>query len=412
MEGSGKFLVTAVGVHSQAGIIFTLLGATEGAGAVGFGEVEGETAGTVAHSTITSTTASGGPTDKSSVQTPLLNQNSQQQQQGVPDGIGYQGEEAMNPSGMEMGRLNNLGDHTAPIGDNLNLDPILSGNGKGEDIGKSMPAEKPKKKKRTKKKSSVLQAKLNHLAGVIGQIGKSNDRTVIAVLTVLILFIKFAVNTYYINKEPWNTSLHLKQFIHFIIIGVTVLVVAVPEGLPLAVTISLAYSVKKMMKDNNLVRHLDACETMGNATAICSDKTGTLTTNRMTVVQCYLGGIHSKDSANLPKLNQLNPNLGNLLIHGISINSGYTSRVVQPKKQTDLPTQLGNKTECALLGFVHNLGASYEDIRQQWPEDSLLKVFTFNSERKSMSTVIRSLDQNKRGYTVFTKGASEMVLKK
>ncbi|VDL19155.1 unnamed protein product [Hymenolepis diminuta] len=405
MEGSGKFLVTAVGVHSQAGIIFTLLGATDGTGAVGFTEMEGETPGVMAHSTITTTTASAVPADKATVETPLLNQNSQQLKQRVSDGIGHQS------AGMEMGRLNNLGDHTGLTGDNLNLDPMLPGNGKGGDIGggggKPLPVEKEKKKKRTKKKSSVLQAKLNHLAGVIGQIG-----TVIAVLTVLILFIKFAVNTYYINKESWNTGLHLKQFIHFIIIGVTVLVVAVPEGLPLAVTISLAYSVKKMMKDNNLVRHLDACETMGNATAICSDKTGTLTTNRMTVVQCYLGGHHSKDSANLPKLNQLNPTLGHLLIHNISINSGYTSRVVQPKKPTDLPTQLGNKTECALLGFVYSLGASYEDIRQQWPEDSLLKVFTFNSERKSMSTVIRSLDQNKRGYTVFTKGASEMVLKK
>ena len=84
------------------------------------------------------------------------------------------------------------------------------------------------------------------------------------------------------------------HFRNFIIIGVTVLVVAVPEGLPLAVTLSLAYSVKKMMADNNLVRHLDACETMGNATTICSDKTGTLTTNRMTVVQAFCCGKHWK----------------------------------------------------------------------------------------------------------------------
>uniref|UniRef100_A0A183SGQ5 Calcium-transporting ATPase n=1 Tax=Schistocephalus solidus TaxID=70667 RepID=A0A183SGQ5_SCHSO len=77
-----------------------------------------------------------------------------------------------------------------------------------------------------------------------------------------------------------------------------------------------------------------------------------------------------------------------------------------------LPTQLGNKTECALLGFVQTLGGSYEDIRQRWPEESMLKVFTFNSVRKSMSTAIRNLDPNKRGITVFTKGASEMVLKK
>ena len=79
--------------------------------------------------------------------------------------------------------------------------------------------------------------------------------------------------------EEWETYM-LQNYVKFVIIGVTVLVVAVPEGLPLAVTLSLAYSVKKMMADNNLVRHLDACETMGNATTICSDKTGTLTTNR------------------------------------------------------------------------------------------------------------------------------------
>ena len=84
--------------------------------------------------------------------------------------------------------------------------------------------------------------------------------------------------------------IYFKYIVRFIIIGVTVLVVAVPEGLPLAVTISLAFSVKKMMADNNLVRHLDACETMGNATIICSDKTGTLTTNRMTVVRSSFGG--------------------------------------------------------------------------------------------------------------------------
>ena len=93
------------------------------------------------------------------------------------------------------------------------------------------------------------------------------------------MFVRFSISKYAIYREPWHIS-HAQKFVTFIITGITVLVVAVPEGLPLAVTLSLAYSVKKMMKDNNLVRHLDACETMGNATAICSDKTGTLTTNR------------------------------------------------------------------------------------------------------------------------------------
>lgn len=110
------------------------------------------------------------------------------------------------------------------------------------------------------------------------------------------------------------------------IIGVTVLVVAVPEGLPLAVTLALAYSVRKMMKDNNLVRHLDACETMGNATAICSDKTGTLTTNRMTVVQSYICGNHYKTE--MPKFNSLPQPMGRLLVDSISINSAYTTRLM------------------------------------------------------------------------------------
>merc|ERR1719445_459787 len=83
---------------------------------------------------------------------------------------------------------------------------------------------------------------------------------------------------------------HLEEILEFFIVAVTIVVVAVPEGLPLAVTISLAYSMKKMLKDNNFVRHLQACETMGNATTICSDKTGTLTTNRMSVSKCHLYG--------------------------------------------------------------------------------------------------------------------------
>src|SRR5689334_20605875 len=117
----------------------------------------------------------------------------------------------------------------------------------------------------------------------------------------MILILRFVFTTFVINKAKWSLY-YVKYFVKFVIIGVTVLVVAVPEGLPLAVTLALAYSVKKMMKDNNLVRHLDACETMGNATAICSDKTGTLTTNRMTVVQSYVCGTHFKNQARFEHL--------------------------------------------------------------------------------------------------------------
>ena len=152
---------------------------------------------------------------------------------------------------------------------------------------------KKKKKKKDKADSdrtegnvetgSVLQRKLDKLAVRIGYMGISA-----AVLCVLILALKFAIEEFAIHGRAWDSSTDYSELLHFVIIGITVLVVAVPEGLPLAVTISLAFSVKKMLKDNNLVRHLHACETMGNATAICSDKTGTLTTNRMTVTQSFL----------------------------------------------------------------------------------------------------------------------------
>ena len=132
---------------------------------------------------------------------------------------------------------------------------------------------------------SVLQRKLDKLAVRIGYGG-----TLAAVLCFLILTIKFCIEEFGIDGRSWDNSSDFSELLHFGIISITVLVVAVPEGLPLAVTIALAYSVKKMLKDNNLVRHLHACETMGNATSICSDKTGTLTTNRMTVVESFLAG--------------------------------------------------------------------------------------------------------------------------
>jgi Ca2+ transporting ATPase len=172
-----------------------------------------------------------------------------------------------------------------------------------------------------KEEKSILQAKLTKLAVLIGWFGLGAG-----ILTVIVIWIRYSIETYHVEGQSFKKK-HISEYLRAFITGVTVLVVAVPEGLPLAVTISLAFSVKKMLHDHNLVRHLDACETMGNATAICSDKTGTLTTNRMTVVQSYLARkldyvLDEKfDYTTIPE------DLRRTLVEGISYNSSYASRI-------------------------------------------------------------------------------------
>ncbi|CAN0061213.1 unnamed protein product [Lampetra planeri] len=251
---------------------------------------------------------------------------------------------------------------------------------------------------------SVLQGKLTKLAVQIGKAG-----LVMSAITVVILVLYFVIDTFWVQGLPWLaecTPVYVQYFVKFFIIGVTVLVVAVPEGLPLAVTIALAYSVKKMMKDNNLVRHLDACETMGNATAICSDKTGTLTTNRMTAVQLFIGGKHHKK---IPAAEEVAASTLDTLTTGVAVNSAYTTKILPPEREGGLPRQVGNKTECSLLGLLLELKRDYQAVRDEVTEEHLFKVYTFNSARKSMSTVLRTPEG---GYRLYSKGASEILLKK
>ncbi|XP_050004387.1 plasma membrane calcium-transporting ATPase 2 isoform X2 [Alexandromys fortis] len=356
MEGSGRMVVTAVGVNSQTGIIFTLLGA-------------------------------GGEEEE------------KKDKKGVKKGDGLQlpavdGAAPANAAGSANASLVNAKQQDGAAA--MEMQPLKSAEG-GD-------ADDKKKANMHKKEKSVLQGKLTKLAVQIGKAG-----LVMSAITVIILVLYFTVDTFVVNKKPWLTEctpVYVQYFVKFFIIGVTVLVVAVPEGLPLAVTISLAYSVKKMMKDNNLVRHLDACETMGNATAICSDKTGTLTTNRMTVVQAYVGDVHYKE---IPDPSSINAKTMELLVNAIAINSAYTTKILPPEKEGALPRQVGNKTECGLLGFVLDLKQDYEPVRSQMPEEKLYKVYTFNSVRKSMSTVIKMPDES---FRMYSKGASEIVLKK
>ncbi|XP_049291804.1 plasma membrane calcium-transporting ATPase 1 isoform X3 [Anopheles funestus] len=348
MEGSGKMVVTAVGVNSQAGIIFTLLGAAV------------------------------------------------DEHEAAAKQKKKEAKKAKKAAGAKDEITNNSHGHPQGIRSQTTVDSITSDDG-GEEGGKSGGEGGG----HGGKEKSVLQAKLTKLAIQIGYAGST-----IAVLTVIILIIQFCIQTFVIEQKPWRNSYANNLVKHFII-GVTVLVVAVPEGLPLAVTLSLAYSVKKMMKDNNLVRHLDACETMGNATAICSDKTGTLTTNRMTVVQSY---ICEKLCLVTPRFSDIPRVVGEAIVEGIALNSAYTSGLMAGQNPGDPLQQVGNKTECALLGFVNGLGRNYQTIRDANTEDSFTRVYTFNSVRKSMSTVVPK--PNGGGYRVYSKGASEIILKK
>ncbi|XP_075886317.1 plasma membrane calcium-transporting ATPase 1 isoform X2 [Nelusetta ayraudi] len=349
MEGSGKMVVTAVGVNSQTGIIFTLLGSAE-------------------------------EDDEDEEEKKKEKEEKKKQRKNKK----------------QDGSVENRKKAKAQDGAAMEMQPLNSDEG--------ADAEEKKKANLPKKEKSVLQGKLTKLAVQIGKAG-----LVMSAITVIILVVLFVVDTFWIQNLPWVkdcTPIYIQFFVKFFIIGVTVLVVAVPEGLPLAVTISLAYSVKKMMKDNNLVRHLDACETMGNATAICSDKTGTLTMNRMTVVQAYIADKHYKK---VPEPENIPPSILDMLILGIAVNCAYTTKIMPPEKEGGLPRQVGNKTECALLGFSNDLKRDYQAIRNEIPEEKLYKVYTFNSVRKSMSTVLKMADGS---YRMFSKGASEILLKK
>eukprot|EP00798_Chlamydomonas_sp_ICE-L_P007259 gene7259-371_t len=139
--------------------------------------------------------------------------------------------------------------------------------------------------------------------------------------------------------------------------SVTIVVVAVPEGLPLAVTISLAYSMMKMMRDKSFVRVLAACETMGGATAICSDKTGTLTENRMTVVEGWFGG---KKLGHAPAAHELSPNLLSDLMHNIALSS----KAFLIEDDDGRIEFVGNRTECALLVLMRSWGVDYQELRE------------------------------------------------
>ncbi|KAJ3676858.1 hypothetical protein LUZ60_002582 [Juncus effusus] len=245
-----------------------------------------------------------------------------------------------------------------------------------------------------------LQVRLNGVATFIGMVGLTVAGLVLAVL--LIRFFTGHTRNPNGTKQFIAGKTSLKQgfngAIKILTIAVTIVVVAVPEGLPLAVTLTLAYSMRKMMSDKALVRRLSSCETMGSATTICSDKTGTLTLNQMTVVESYVGGTKMDDVSNV---RLMSANLSDLLIEGIAQNT--TGNIFEPEDGGAVEVT-GSPTEKALLSWGNKLGMKFNSDRKK---TSILHVFPFNSEKKRGGVAVQL--KNKE-VNVHWKGAAEIVL--
>ncbi|KAB1204038.1 Calcium-transporting ATPase 1, chloroplastic [Morella rubra] len=243
-----------------------------------------------------------------------------------------------------------------------------------------------------------LQVKLNGVATIIGKIGLFFAVITFAVLVQGLFNRKLQEGSYW----TWSGD-DAMEILESFAVAVTIVVVAVPEGLPLAVTLSLAFAMKKMMKDKALVRHLAACETMGSATNICSDKTGTLTTNHMTLVKvCICGKIKEvgtpKETSNFAS--EIPSSSLSLLLQSIFNNTG--GEIV--KNKDGKVEILGTPTETALLEFGLSVGGDFQSERQAV---KIVKVEPFNSIKKRMGVV---LELPNGGFQVHSKGASEIIL--
>ncbi|GAB7348486.1 hypothetical protein MBLNU459_g6893t3 [Dothideomycetes sp. NU459] len=304
------------------------------------------------------------------------------------------------------------------------MDPfILSGAKVTEGVGKFMVTStgihssygKTMMSLREENEVTPLQSKLNVLAEYIAKLGGAA-----ALLLFIVLLIKFLAQLPGNHSSPSDKA---QRFLNILIVAVTIVVVAVPEGLPLAVTLALAFATKRMTKDNNLVRVLRSCETMGNATTVCSDKTGTLTQNVMTVVAGTVGTSsrfrntassnadgttgaaelddHVDDVSTNEFIGTLGDAIKTLWKDSIALNSTAFEGEENGKQ-----TFIGSKTETALLSFARDyLGMGPVSIERSNAE--LVQMMPFDSGRKCMGVVQKV--NNK--YRLYVKGASEIMLK-
>ncbi|MDR2968218.1 MAG: HAD-IC family P-type ATPase, partial [Tannerellaceae bacterium] len=221
-----------------------------------------------------------------------------------------------------------------------------------------------------------LQIQLKGLAGVISKAGYA-----VAGLTFAALLVKLLL-----SAQGMPVIDMVGDILNIFMVAVTLIVVSVPEGLPMSVTLSLALSMNRMLKTNNLVRKMHACETMGAATVICTDKTGTLTQNRMQVYETQFYGTSG---------------ITELIKEGISVNS----TAYLDYSDTSNIKVLGNPTEGALLLWLHDNGINFLPLRE---DAETIEQLTFSTERKYMATIVRSALSGKK--VLYVKGAPEIIL--
>ena len=229
-----------------------------------------------------------------------------------------------------------------------------------------------------------LNIQLSKLAKFIEKVGFT-----IAILTFIIFTGKDLYQYLSVTSiTGWQEWMHIARIVlKYFMMAVTLIVVAVPEGLPMSVTLSLALNMRRMLKTNNLVRKMHACETMGAITVICTDKTGTLTQNLMQVHEAQV------DEAQM-----------DLVAEGISANStAFLEEAEEGKK----PSGVGNPTEVALLLWLSEQGKHYAQLRE---EAKVINQLTFSTERKYMATLVQSPIQGKK--VLYIKGAPEIVMGK
>ncbi|MBR4048792.1 MAG: calcium-translocating P-type ATPase, PMCA-type [Bacteroides sp.] len=231
-----------------------------------------------------------------------------------------------------------------------------------------------------------LNIQLDKLANLISKIGFSVAGMAFAIFFVKDVLLHYPFSTF-TTFADWLPA--LKATLQYFMMAVTLIVVAVPEGLPMSVTLSLALNMRRMLVTNNLVRKMHACETMGAITVICTDKTGTLTQNQMQVSEASFYALEG------------NNELKQLIYQGIAANS---TAFLEENNGEAKPKGVGNPTEVALLLWLHAQGIDYLKLRES---SVVIDQLTFSTERKYMATLVKAAMPGK--HILFVKGAPEIV---